>query len=105
MGNIVPTSMVAASLSRVTVRGAEMTLVSLYVFKKESVAVRPSASRNAVAGLKPLAVSKSSLGKVSDRVLLTEDPGEFTCKLFPKERRWFWTVPVQSMPLAVLGVI
>src|SRR5690348_6037936 len=80
------TERVAGSLSNVTVRGAEITRASEFKLMKENTAFTPSASRNAVAGLKPLAVSNNIFGKVWDNVLLAETAGEFTCKLFPNAR-------------------
>src|SRR6185437_8815426 len=103
MGVARVTERVAGSLSNVTVRGAEMTRASEFWLMNENTAFTPSASRNAVAGLKPLAVSKSIFGNDWDKVLLTELFGEFTCKLFPKARCWACNVPVQSKPLTVLG--
>src|SRR4051812_14906404 len=50
------TSILAGSLSSVTVRGAEITLASAYLFRKETTARRPSALRKKVSGLKPPAV-------------------------------------------------
>src|ERR1043166_4382265 len=54
MGNMVPTSITASSLSSVTVLGLEMTFVYAYAFRNYSVAATPSALRKAVAGLKKL---------------------------------------------------
>src|SRR6185312_6195115 len=99
------TERTAGSLSRVTVRGAEMTRASAFWLMNENTAFTPSASRNAVAGLKPLAVSNSILGKVWDNVVLTEAEGGLSCKLFPNARCWACRVPVQSRPLTVLGFI
>src|ERR1051326_5143368 len=99
------TSMRAGSLSRVTVRGAERTFASEFLFKKENTALTPSASRNAVAGLNPLAVSNSMFGKLLESVLLRESAGEFCWRLLPKARCWFANVPDQSSPLLVVGFI
>src|SRR5437870_5720943 len=54
------TSILAVSLSRVTVRGAEIVLASASLLIKESTAFRPSALRNPIAGDNPLAVLKPS---------------------------------------------
>src|SRR3954447_25022051 len=98
MGEARVTSILANSLSRVTVRGAEMTLASEYLFRKDTTALTPSASRNAVAGLNPLAVSNSNLGKDAESVLFTDAEAEFCCRLFPNARCCAPTVPSQSMP-------
>src|SRR5512138_492467 len=58
------TDNVAVWLSSVTARGVATTSVSVSLFRKESTALAPSASRNAVAGLKPFAVSTMSLGQL-----------------------------------------
>src|SRR3954471_23360540 len=97
------TERVAGSLSNVTVRGAEMTRASEFWLMNEKTAFKPSASRNAVAGLKPFAVSNNIFGRDCDKVLFTEFAGGFCCKLFPKARCWACNVPVQSKPLTVLG--
>src|ERR1035437_2781562 len=60
MGYRVPTSIVAVSLSRVTVRGEEMTFVSAYVLRNDKTAFTPSAFRKKVLGLRPRAVSMES---------------------------------------------
>src|SRR5437868_13161360 len=103
MGEARVTSMRAGSLSSVTVRGAEITLASEFLFKKENTALTPSASRNAVAGLKPRAVSKSALGQRDDSTLLSlsSPVTGFDCRLFPKAKCCAWKVPDQSRPLAV----
>src|SRR5262245_17364851 len=50
------TSILAVSLSSVTVRGAEMVLASASLLMNESTAFTPSALRNPIAGDNPLAV-------------------------------------------------
>src|ERR1035441_5217534 len=57
MGYWVPTSITEVSLSRVTVRGEEMTFVSAYMLRNDRTAFTPSAFRKKVLGLRPRAVS------------------------------------------------
>ena len=57
MGYCVPTSMLEVSLSRVTVRGEEITLVSAYLLRNDKTKLTPSAFRKKVAGFRPLALS------------------------------------------------
>src|SRR3954466_4729147 len=52
------TSILASSLSSVTVRGAEIVFASASLLMKERTAFTPSALRNPTAGDKPLAVLK-----------------------------------------------
>src|SRR5579864_3561286 len=56
MGEARVTSILAGSLSSVTVRGAEITLASAYLFRNDTTARKPSAFRKKVDGLKPPAV-------------------------------------------------
>src|SRR2546423_3285038 len=99
--------MVAISLSSVTVLGEESTLASESLFKNENTAFTPSASRNAVAGLNPLAVSNNILGQRVERGLLSlsSDVTGLLWRLLPKARCWAWSVPDQSRPLPVEGFI
>src|ERR1035437_7186626 len=57
IGYWVPTSIREVSLSRVTVRGQEITFVSAYVLRNDRTAFTPSAFRKKVLGLRPRAVS------------------------------------------------
>ena len=54
------TSILAVSLSSVTVRGVEIVFASASLLMKESTALTPSALRKPVAGVKPLSVLKPS---------------------------------------------
>src|ERR1035437_1232349 len=67
--------MVEVSLSRVTVRGEEITLVSAYVLRNDNTRLTPSAFRKKVAGLNPRAVSTESppLPITEFRMLLTPE--------------------------------
>src|ERR1035437_8874729 len=67
--------MVEVSLSRVTVRGEEITLVSAYVLRNDNTRLTPSAFRKKVAGLNPRAVSTESppLPITESRMLLTPE--------------------------------
>src|ERR1017187_69675 len=85
----------AGSLSNVTVRGVESVLTSAELFKKENTALTPSASRNAVAGLKPFAVSNSIFGNWLAAAAPVPEPESVgfdspeigpPFKLFPKAR-------------------
>src|SRR2546430_8646026 len=105
MGEARVTSILAGSLSSVTVRGAEITLASAFLFRKENTAATPSASRKAVAGLKPLAVSNNILGSDCERVSFTDEFAGLTWRLLPKARCWACSVPDQSKPLEVFGLI
>src|ERR1035437_587497 len=60
MGYWVPTSITEVSLSRVTVRGEEITFVSAYVLRNDKTAFTPSAFRKKVLGERPRAVSMES---------------------------------------------
>src|SRR4051794_14799389 len=95
------TSIRADSLSSVTVRGAEITLASALELRNDRTAFTPSASRKAVAGLNPLAVSSNILGQSVDKVEFSLSVGLCCCKLLPKARCWFWSVPDQSIPFLV----
>src|ERR1035441_865710 len=57
MGYWVPTSITEVSLSRVTVRGEEITFVSAYVLRNDKTAFTPSAFRKKVLGERPRAVA------------------------------------------------
>src|ERR1043165_5914846 len=57
MGEARVTSILAVSLSSVTVRGAEMTFASACLFKNDRVALTPSELRKNVGGQTPRAVS------------------------------------------------
>src|SRR5204862_7614164 len=105
MGEARVTAIREGSLSSVTVRGAEITLAVAFSFRNENTALTPSASRKAVAGLKPCAVSNISLGQSveSGRFALVPAVTGADCKLLPKARFCFCKVPVQSNPLAVFG--
>src|SRR5215470_5659753 len=51
------TSILAVSLSKVTVLGVEITFASAYLFKNESTAFTPSAFKKKVPGVKPWPVA------------------------------------------------
>src|SRR6266540_3130170 len=93
------TESVAVWLSSMTARGVEITSVSVSLLKNERTALRPSASRNAVAGLKPLAVSTRIRGGPETRLF-----GVLDTVLLPNWNFWFSNVPDQSMPLTVEGL-
>src|SRR5690348_15156967 len=130
MGEARVTSIRADSLSKVTVRGEEMTLASAYLLRKESTALRPSAFRKKVSGLKPPAVvaPRPPAPMTEFKTVLTALPAlEFTVRPLgrvvvwlappmvvvlwpdmiplPKETCWPASVPDQSTPLLVLGLI
>src|SRR5262245_51387944 len=93
IGNARVTESEAVWLSSMTARGVATTSVSVSLLKNESTALKPSASRNAVAGLKPLAVSTRTRGGPETRLF-----GVLLIVLLPNWNFWFSNVPDQSMP-------
>ena len=67
--------MLEVSLSRVTVRGEEITLVSAYLLRNDNTMLTPSAFRKKVAGLRPFMVStdKPPLPRMDSRTVLTPE--------------------------------
>src|SRR5947209_5370104 len=125
MGEARVTSILAVSLSSVTVRGDEITLASACLFRNERVALRPSEFRKNVGGQRPLAVSSERPplpSRVSNVVVeagavgivrlpivsFTGVPGVVVWPVvrpLPKVTWWLSSVPDQSMPLLVVGFI
>src|ERR1035441_5857653 len=132
MGYWVPTSITEVSLSRVTVRGEEMTFVSAYVLRNDKPAFTPSALRKKVLGLRPRAVSAENPPPPSTEVrtvvaslpgvvvlvtarppgklvvVVADAPGEVVVVVpvvmpLPKLTFCDWSVPDQSTPFEVVG--
>src|SRR2546425_175312 len=107
IGTALVTARLAVWLSRVTARGVATTSVSLSLLRNDNTAFTPSASRKAVVGLKPLAVSTRSLGHLvaSGWLTLSRESTGACCRLFPNENFCPPRVPLQSMPRMLLGLL
>src|SRR5438132_389338 len=125
MGEARVTSILAVSLSSVTVRGAEITLASACLFRNERAALTPSEFRKNVGGQTPRAVSRERpplpsrvfsvvleagvVVTVRPPIVLSSGvPGVTVVPVvlpLPKDTWWLSKVPDQSMPLLVVGFI
>src|SRR6266542_7072323 len=102
------TAICAVSLSKVTVRGEEMTFESEYVFRKCRTALTPSAFRNVAPPLTkdPLDTLAITFEYASESGAMVLAVGTGPAwRLFPKAIFWFCSVPDQSIPLVVVGLI